>query len=218
MSRSAERDARDRMADIYERYSPNIAAYSLRRAAPPDAADVVAETFLVAWRRIGVVPDEPNTLPWLYGVARRVIANQRRTEQRRGRLKERLATEFIRHSEVRSASDTSDDAGRVANAMAKLSNDDAELLRLIAWEDLTPSEVAAAMDLVPSTARQRISRARRRLQKHLDEDGHDQDLTEVEETVPTPRPGPQTCNRVREVGGPGDDRALLHAFRGGMTS
>lgn len=209
------------MADIYERYSPNIAAYALRRAAAADAADVVAETFLVAWRRVDVVPDEPNTLPWLYGVARRVIANQRRTEQRRGRLKQRLATEFIRHSEVRSAIDTSDDAGRVASAMSKLSSDDAELLRLIAWEDLTPSEVAAAMDLVPSTARQRISRARRRLQKHLDEDGHDdrddQDLTQSDETDQAPTPGPQGCDRTRGIGRRGDDRTLLYTFRGGMT-
>lgn len=220
--KNAERDAKERMADIYEQYASNVAAYAMRRASAADAADVVAETFLVAWRRAVDVPDEPKTLPWLYGVARRVIANQRRTDQRRGRLTERLATEFVRHSQVRSAIDTSDEAGRIFNAMAKLSSDDAELLRLIAWEDLTPGEVAETMDLVPSTARQRISRARRRLQKHLDEDGHDQDLDAIDDTADPgyagyPGAAPRHIDRRRGSSTHRDNSPPLYVFRGGMT-
>ena len=75
---------------VYERYAADIAAYALRRSAAADAADVVADTFLVAWRRRGDIPAEPKTLPWLYGVARRVLANQRRSRNRRTRLHDRL--------------------------------------------------------------------------------------------------------------------------------
>ena len=66
------------LASIYRRHSAAVLAYALRRCAPDDAADVASETFVVAWRRIADIPDEPAVRPWLFGVARRVLANQRR--------------------------------------------------------------------------------------------------------------------------------------------
>ena len=178
MTESVERDARHRVADIYEQYAPHIAAYALRRASNSDAADVVAETFLVAWRRRDVVPEEPDTLPWLCGVARRVLANQRRSHRRRGRLSDRLKAQFTQHDAGPPPFENTEEFRRVARALDKLSEDDAELLRLIAWEALTPGEVAIAMDIAPGTARQRISRARQRLQKQLASDGYDADIGE----------------------------------------
>jgi len=168
-------DARDRVADMYERYAPHVSAYALRRASGTDAADVVAETFLVAWRRHDVVPGEPDTLPWLYGVARRVLPNQRRTHRRRGRLKERLATQFVEHDVEQAPLEDVEEFQRVARAMGSLSDDDAELLRLTAWEALTPTESACVMDIEPGTARQRLRRARQRLRRQLAEqpDGED---------------------------------------------
>ncbi len=177
MTDSHEADAQNRVADIYEEYAPNVAAYALRRASGSDAADVVAETFLVAWRRRDVVPGEPDTLPWLYGVARRVLANQRRANRRSGQLKDRLASEFVRHDVGLPPLEDVEEFRRVARALRELSDDDAELLRLTAWEALSPSEIATSMDIAPGTARQRISRARQRLRKHLASDGFELDVT-----------------------------------------
>ncbi len=154
----------------YERHAGAIGAYALRRAAAADAADVVADTFLVAWRRHDEMPDEPHTLPWLYGVARRVLANQRRSRDRRTRLHDRLRTEFIEFDTRADRIEDTDHYRRVAAAMSTLNDDDAELLRLTAWEDLTPTQIATAMELEPSAVRQRLRRARQRLRSGLAED------------------------------------------------
>ena len=167
-------DPKDRVARVYDQYASQVAAYALRRADSADAADVMAETFLVAWRRRDVMPDEPNTLPWLYGVARRVLANQRRNHRRRGRLKDRLEAEFVRHDLGLSSLEEYAEFRRVADALAELSDDDAELLRLTSWEGLSQAEVAKAMGIAPGTARQRVSRARQRLRKQLAKDGVDE--------------------------------------------
>jgi RNA polymerase sigma-70 factor, ECF subfamily len=74
---------------LYAKYAPAVKAYVLRRAAASTADDVVAEVFVVCWRRFEEVPVDP--LPWLLGVARRVLSTQRRGERRRGALYERLS-------------------------------------------------------------------------------------------------------------------------------
>jgi RNA polymerase sigma-70 factor (ECF subfamily) len=74
---------------LYAKHAPAVKAYVLRRAEASTADDVVAEVFVVCWRRFEEVPVDP--LPWLLGVARRVLSTQRRGERRRGALHERLA-------------------------------------------------------------------------------------------------------------------------------
>jgi RNA polymerase sigma-70 factor (ECF subfamily) len=79
----------ERFRQLYDLHAGLVLAYFKRRTDSETAQDCTAETFLVAWRRIDAVPDE--ALPWLYGVARRVLQNQGRrgrrpwpTEQRKG--------------------------------------------------------------------------------------------------------------------------------------
>src|SRR5687767_10364110 len=80
---------------LYDSRFDAVLGYALRRTnRPEDAADVVSETFLVAWRRLDHVPAGDASLPWLYGTARRVLANQRRGDLRRRRLGERLRREL----------------------------------------------------------------------------------------------------------------------------
>lgn len=165
--RPTSADPHERVAALYEAHAGRLAAYALRRTGAADAADVVAETFLVAWRRHGEIPDEPESLPWLYGVARKVLANQHRSTDRRGRLHDRLATQFVDAAADMARVEESERFGRVASALARLSDDDAELLRLTAWEGLTPTEIAAVMGLQPNAVRQRLHRARRRLRGQL---------------------------------------------------
>lgn len=166
-------DVNERVTRVYERHAGAIAAYALRRAAAADAADVVADTFLVVWRRHDEIPEEPSTLPWLYGVARRVLANQRRSRDRRTRLHDRLRTEFVEFDTRGGRMEDTERFRRVAAAMNQLSDDDAELLRLTAWEGLSPTELATTMHLEPSAVRQRLRRARQRLRHRLASDeGH----------------------------------------------
>lgn len=158
----------DQIAALYQRYSPQIAAYARRRAAPEEAADVVSETFLVAWRRSEDIPPEPHSLPWLYGVARHVLSNQRRSTQRRGRLWKRLSSQFAEHHVPPAAIEERCEFELVGRALSDLSDDDAEILRLVAWEGMSTTQVAAILDIEPNAARQRLHRARVRLRKKVD--------------------------------------------------
>ena len=134
-------------------------------ADPSDAADVAADVFVVAWRRLDEVPDGTERL-WLFGVARRVLANQRRGQVRRNRLADRLRDELATlprttwHDETHAA---------VQEAMLRLPDGDRELLQLAAWEGLTPAEIAILEGLPPATVRSRLLRARGRLRELLRE-------------------------------------------------
>ncbi|MEL6983584.1 MAG: sigma factor, partial [Actinomycetota bacterium] len=87
-----DHDAEAKLVDVYHRHSAAVMAYALRRCSSDDAADVVSETFVVAWRRLDDIPEEPAVKPWLFGVARRVLANQRRGLRRRGELVRKVST------------------------------------------------------------------------------------------------------------------------------
>ncbi len=156
--------APERFETLYrELYAP-VAGYVLRRAASPeDAAEAIAETFVVLWRRLDACPAGEDARPWLFGVARRVLANQRRGERRRSALAERLTAE-LDPAEVfiPAASD-----GRVARAFGALSESDREVLALLAWEELTREELAVALGVSRPVARLRLHRARRRFEAAL---------------------------------------------------
>jgi len=153
---------------LYREYADRIHAYALRRTTPGAADDVVAEVFLVVWRRLGRVPDEP--LPWLLGVARRVLANRRRTESRAAALHERLVDG---RAPVQPAVVSPELDDRVQRALAGLSERDRELLLLIAWEGLRVNEAAQALGVRAGTMAVRLHRARQRLARALAEEDVD---------------------------------------------
>ena len=133
----------------------------LRRADSSCAEDAVAEVFIVCWRRLHEIPADP--LPWLLGVARRVLSTQRRSERRRQALDVRLAEVADGPAQV----EPSMADGVLARALSSLSDADRELLLLIAWEELSPGQAATVLELKPQTARMRLMRARRRLSQAL---------------------------------------------------
>lgn len=158
--------AEQRFALLYRDHARGVLGYALRRCPDPeDAADAVAETFLIAWRRLAEVPSGEEGRLWLYGTARLVVANQRRGERRRSRLTEQLRTELRRQLPAEAPNDP---AG-ILDALAGLEEADRELLMLVGWEDLTPAQAAQILGITPLAARSRLYRARRRLRARLAE-------------------------------------------------
>src|SRR5437879_4354651 len=129
---------------IYEATYQHLFAYAQRRVGESDADDVVAETFTVAWRKVDCIPSGDMTLPWLYGVARRVIYQRYRTSRRRQRLLARLGG--LRHDERGAMEgDQVEDRQLVRDALALLRESDQEILRLSEWEDLSAPQLAAVL-------------------------------------------------------------------------
>lgn len=147
---------------LYRRHAPRVLAYVRRRIDDPEsAADVAAEVFTVAWRRLADVP-EP-ALPWLLGVARRQLANHHRARRRRLALVHRIAGEPARPvANTPTIGDT-----QLATALGSLSSEDTELLLLIGWDGLRPAEAAEVLGMGAATVRTRLHRARRRLDEAL---------------------------------------------------
>jgi len=137
----------------------SVHAYALRRADPDTAQEVVADTFLTAWRRFDEVPHPP--LPWLYGVARRTLANARRTRLRAQALVERAAPARTPPSD--DAAERLGESEMIRAALMGLSERDREALMLVAWEDLEPADAARAAGCSRPTFAVRLHRARRRL-------------------------------------------------------
>jgi RNA polymerase sigma-70 factor (ECF subfamily) len=142
---------------MYRACYHDLLTYALRRTARPEvAADVVADTFLIAWRRIRDIPPEQARL-WLFGVARKVLAGHHRQARRRVDLAVRLRTE-LRHVEVEESG--ADD--ELKSAFRSLPGSDQEMLRLVAWEGLTADQLAQTLGCSANAARIRLHRARRR--------------------------------------------------------
>lgn len=158
---------RERFKTAYDQNREAVLAYLLRRTdAPEDAADLLAEVYLVAWRRISDLPESEQTRPWLFGVARRVLANHRRRAKTRGGLAVALQ-DSLRHVELDAHPDRDSSAGPLHRALAQLSPVDRELLTLTAWEGLTPAEIAVVVGRSPGRVRVQLHRARRRLKDKL---------------------------------------------------
>jgi len=190
--------SRERFRRIYQAAYPRILGYALRRtSAPEDAADVVSETFLVAWRRFDDLPPGDESLLWLYGVAHRVLANQRRGERRRSALGERLAGELDGlvpgwHDPPPS------DLAPFAAAWHRLRPQDRELLGFVAWEGLDNDQLAQVLGCSRTVLKLRLHRARRRFAQELAE-------ADVE-------PGPPTA----ASGGPADDLTAPTSLSSGL--
>ena len=125
----SENDPRaERLRRLYRAHGEALLAYALRRAAgPEDAADLVSDVFLVAWRRIDEVPRGEEARLWLYGVARKTLSNQARGERRRTRLGEALREHVVAAAPARAEIDP-----ELARALGTLRPIDRELLALAA--------------------------------------------------------------------------------------
>lgn len=186
----------------FDTHARMILGYALRRTDDAaDAADVVAETFLVAWRRSHELLPDDEVRPWLVGVARRVLANQRRGNLRRNALADRLRTRLTEQV-VADPAERVERAHVVHEALQRLREDDREVLLLTVWEGLTPVEIATALGIPAATVRTRLHRARKRLRPLLD-GAHLTDRIEADQAAGTDR---TKADRADGVGRTGADR------------
>ena len=163
----------ERFRALYDLHHRAVLAYFLRRTDSDSAYEGTEDVYLVAWRKLEVIPDGDDALAWLYGVARRVLLNQRRSSARRVRLTHRLRgvqpptpdevePQVIRHFEQQ----------EVISAMAGLSTSDQEVIRLAYWEDLPHAQISDILGCSVGAVDVRLHRAVRRLEKGLGAAGH----------------------------------------------
>jgi RNA polymerase sigma factor (sigma-70 family) len=158
-------ERRQRFDELYAANHRQVLGYLLRRTEnTDDAADVFAETFLAAWRRLEDLPAGPDSRLWLYGTARRTLANYRRGERRRVALADRLRADLALSYQP---PDYSGELAEIAAAFRCLAEPDQELLTLVGWEGLDPGQIATVLGCSRNAARIRLHRARRRLEEEL---------------------------------------------------
>jgi RNA polymerase sigma-70 factor (ECF subfamily) len=162
-------DTEERFNALYRAYYRAVLLYASRRTDPDTARDVVAETFLIAWRRLDSVPaDSGQAEPWLYGVARRVLANAERSQRRM----HRLAARMVHDSGDEALADPAlviSERQRLIQALRRLPEPEREALRLVGWDGLDLAGAALAMGCSRSAMAVRLHRARRRLESELRE-------------------------------------------------
>jgi RNA polymerase sigma-70 factor (ECF subfamily) len=180
VSSSSERGAAEaRFRRLYEQQYEALLAYAARRTPDrSEAHDVVSETFLILWRRLDEAPRDNEIPLWLYGVARRVLANRRRSRIRRERLTARLTELADRTPELDDVASARLHAHTTLTALQRLRGQDREVLLLAAWENLSTAEIASVLGCSENAAAIRLHRARRRLiaacEKEIAHEGHAQ--------------------------------------------
>lgn len=152
-------DDKQRCESLYREHADRVHAYARRRSDAQTADEIVAEVFLIAWRRLDEIPYEP--LPWLLAVAHKTLANHRRARARAAALSTRI------EANLGSSNGTEDRDHAVLAALSTLDSRDQEVLLLIAWEGLRQEEVGTVLGIKRATVAARLHRARKRLTKAL---------------------------------------------------
>jgi RNA polymerase sigma factor (sigma-70 family) len=159
-------DRSARFEALYGAHRRSIAAYVRRRVVEHDVEDVLAQVFLIAWRRFAMIPPPPEDRLWLFGVARRMVADHRRSTVRRRRLSERLAEEARGPvGPVGPVGTFETTQLRVDRALQALRPGEREVLRLVLWDGASHAEAAALFGCSANAAELRYRRARDRFRE-----------------------------------------------------
>jgi RNA polymerase sigma-70 factor (ECF subfamily) len=184
-------------AALYTETNADVLAFLLRRCpTPEDAADCLAETYLVAWEKRNQVPAGVEARPWLFGVARNVMRRGHERHRRLAAAAQSLAEELQSAASARPAHPL-DESDRATGALSELSAVDQEIITMISWDGLSPTEIAQVLGISANVVRVRAHRARARLRSLLTS-------SEVE-------PGPQDHNSVSDT--PRGENAVQRGWR-----
>ena len=156
----ADAERRQQFEAIYRAAYEPLQRYLRRRTTFDDAEEALDDVLLVLWQKLPAL-GQNDYLPWCYGVARRTLANRRRSRQRRIRLLDRLTREPT-PPEVHEEADL-EDYPDLAGAFARLSEPDREILRLWAWEGLEAREIAIVLGTTANAVSLRLSKAKKKL-------------------------------------------------------
>jgi RNA polymerase sigma factor (sigma-70 family) len=159
-----------RFRRLYEAHFDRVAGYLLARPDKDEAAEALARTFEVAWRRLGAVPENA-ALPWLIGVARHVLSEVRRSASCQGALVARLCATAVGPPSGGDPADEVADRELLVGALGSLSPGHQEALLLVAWDGLSEQEAAASLGISRGAFALRLYRARARLEQALGERG-----------------------------------------------
>jgi RNA polymerase sigma factor (sigma-70 family) len=153
-----------RFREVHDRFYKDVYAYCRRRTDAGSVDDAVADTFLTAWRKSDEIPPGDQALPWLYGVAYRVLTHQWRGSSRRRRLTEKVASfAGISASLPEEIVITGQEHRQLLTALGALRQNDQEILRLTVWEELSQAEIAIALGISVGAVRQRFYAAKKKL-------------------------------------------------------
>lgn len=190
-----EIEALQRFTTLYDTHQRQVYGYAVSRAGRQVADEIVSDTFLVAWRRFGELPEV--ALPWLLGVARNLIREQARQSARQESIEAELRAWQSQAPAGPDPADVVTDRDAVLSALAGMSDDDRELLTLVAWHGLTAREAAHVIGCSSATYFVRLHRARRRLEQAVEQRSqHPVARTPLPpRTAPTPRIAPAPIAR-----------------------
>ncbi len=160
-------ERQERFEAIVEVVYEPLQRYLGRRAQPADVSELLNDSLLVIWRRLDHVPLN-DALPWSYGVAKRCLANHRRGGQRRLRLVGRVIDRTPRDSFVSGAPVAEFDHPQLETALHELDESERELVRLWAWEQLEPREIAVVLDMTPNAVSLRLTRAKKKIASSME--------------------------------------------------
>jgi len=161
----ASKDLEDRVERLIEANTAALLAFFVRRTSDPaDAADLLGDTLLVLWRRARALPaDDAEARLWMFGVARRVLANQRRGQRRQSALQDRLREQI-----ATTAHEPDADGIDLAAALRQLPDLDQEIIRLVHWDGFSQADTARLLGMPEGTVRSRHHRARDQLRGMLE--------------------------------------------------
>jgi RNA polymerase sigma factor (sigma-70 family) len=166
--KSTDADRRATFEQLFRETRADLLTYALRRAVDAeDAADVLAETYLIAWKKIDVLPKGERKRLWLFGVARNVLLRGASQQRYRSRLGRHLASELHRAGGAVGPAVEHELVAALRAGLSSLSPRDREIVTLTAWEGLTPRQIATVLGTSPNAVRIRLHRARTQLKREL---------------------------------------------------
>ena len=175
MSRPDHEEAKAEAAftELYRATATDVLAFLIRRCATAeDAADCLAETYMIAWRKHHTLPNPAEARPWLFGVARNVMHRNHERTHRADAIAQQLASVLAISTREQTTTDCTDIEERLMDALAELSEIDQEILKLIVWDGLSPTQTATALQMSPNLVRVRAHRARATLRASIGAQGN----------------------------------------------